>query len=363
MIYTFQDKTVQYVTTQYSDTITGDGINRGTKNLGVIGKKNITNTNTVAVHKVVRRPLPKPKPQITQPQTQQQAKLGSCNPTRQSCPAGTEMPAFMVALENNKNGKLPYTEQQIIEMQREVDANSTRAMLINNSDSTEKIAKLVLDGRSYKDAKTIVSDEIDRDIEFANYAYNKGAISDGLVPEVKNKFRSDNDFVSDLRLYENFSGEYVPPFELNKKESTIYIAAGELGAGDIHYSRNLENDIFLVDKELYKKDNITIDELNKKGFALVKEDNYHTKISEDDNENNQKWTFADGSSYGSYEIIIEPNGDFFKHETDDNVMGTLNYGGNPVSHTIYDVVPYFIYGNSPKDETTINEMINASFDN
>ena len=139
-------------------------------------------------------------------------------------------------------------------------------------------------------------------------------------------------------------------------------AQEKLSARERHYARNAENDAFLKEKGLYNRNDLTTDQLEDLEFKRVgaPEDKYHTWGP--GNENNQKWVYDNGTRYGSYEIIIRPTDTGFMHVMDANVMGTLNYGGNPWSHFWRDVVPYYRYGNSPSDTTTGWQRFRRTFE-
>ena len=120
-----------------------------------------------------------------------------------------------------------------------------------------------------------------------------------------------------------------------------------------HYSRNAENDAFLMNIGLYKNSNISTDQMAKNGWRMIpqKYKKFHNWGL--GNELNQKWVYGDGS-YGKYEIILGPNAGSttFSHVTEPKMMGSLNRGKNFVTHYLLDIDPYFRHGNSPNDPTT-----------
>jgi RHS repeat-associated protein len=80
---------------------------------------------------------------------------------------------------------------------------------------------------------------------------------------------------------------------------------------------------------------------------------YHTQGS--DNKNNMKYVSPDGHC----EIILTPKGERVK----DKINGpTYNYYSpfNKIEHIAYDMLPYYIYGNSPYDTTTIFQRLTAT---
>jgi len=54
-----------------------------------------------------------------------------------------------------------------------------------------------------------------------------------------------------------------------------------------------------------------------------------------------------GNDLGRSVLVTDHNG------------STYNYGKNPVSHVLYDVIPYFFEGAGPLDNTTFLDRINA----
>ena len=56
------------------------------------------------------------------------------------------------------------------------------------------------------------------------------------------------------------------------------------------------------------------------------------------------------------EVVFDKNG---KIVTDHENIGTKNYGTNPKSweHVKFDVIPYYIWGNSPEDTTPLFRRI------
>ena len=53
-------------------------------------------------------------------------------------------------------------------------------------------------------------------------------------------------------------------------------------------------------------------------------------------------------------LVVDSDGN---HVTNPRVMGTFNYGGNKVDHAVLDVIPYYLYGNSPDDPTNIFQRV------
>ncbi|MDZ7922611.1 MAG: hypothetical protein U5M23_00830 [Marinagarivorans sp.] len=114
---------------------------------------------------------------------------------------------------------------------------------------------------------------------------------------------------------------------------------------------------------------ITANELEGLGFEKIgfPEDKFHTWG--EGNENNQKWVlkeFENSGRYGTAEIIVAPgNVDSpfidLMSVTDPNVMGTYNFGASIMGHVIEDVIPYYVWGNSPEDTTSFSGRLGRTF--
>ena len=75
------------------------------------------------------------------------------------------------------------------------------------------------------------------------------------------------------------------------------------------------------------------------------------------NENNIKFVSPDGSD----EVVYNPNGSSDPNQwtriTNPLNYGTYNYGTNPVTHTLLDILPYWAFGNTPDAPQTIWQRI------
>jgi hypothetical protein len=115
---------------------------------------------------------------------------------------------------------------------------------------------------------------------------------------------------------------------------------------DKHNARYAENDANLKEYGLYDRNALSIDEIQSAGPEFSQSSAFESQMH---GEGNLKFTSKDpGRSwwnrYGRTEMVVSPNGDgTFTHVQDAN-MGTLNYGRNPISHTILDIVPHLIWG-------------------
>ena len=72
---------------------------------------------------------------------------------------------------------------------------------------------------------------------------------------------------------------------------------------------------------------------------------------------NDKYVSPDGHK----EVVFNENGQIV---TDPVNQGTYNYSDpntDPVGHFINDMVPYYVYGNSPSDPTTMFERITGTY--
>ncbi len=67
-----------------------------------------------------------------------------------------------------------------------------------------------------------------------------------------------------------------------------------------------------------------------------------------------RWFFR----YGTHELIERDNGDGTHLHVDDPInMGTMNYGQDPITHTILDVILYVPFGSSPSDPSHVWERV------
>jgi hypothetical protein len=145
------------------------------------------------------------------------------------------------------------------------------------------------------------------------------------------------------------------------KQGAWTSAIGEIVGGTIqkaadHLSRNIEQDNYLNDKNLYDNKDITLDEA--KGF-LKQASDFESQLHQNGpgNESNIKLTSKIASEeswwqknwsnrYGKYELILRPNRNgTYQHVTEQINVGTLNRGNNPVSHFYRDMIPYWMLGN------------------
>ena len=122
---------------------------------------------------------------------------------------------------------------------------------------------------------------------------------------------------------------------------------------DWHYSRNSENDQKL--SGFYGRSDITMGEIEAVAPIYISQDEavYHRQGIE--NHYNQKYTSETSGSYGRYELVVRPNpdGQTYTHINDPINMGTLNRGESKPSHVFKDVVPYYLFGNSADDPTSM----------
>jgi RHS repeat-associated protein len=122
---------------------------------------------------------------------------------------------------------------------------------------------------------------------------------------------------------------------------------------DWHYSRNGENDQNL--QMFSGRDNITMAEIQAVVPVYIPQGEaiYHRQGLE--NHYNQKYTSETTGSYGRYELIVRPNpgGETYTFVNDPINMGTLNRGESKVGHVFLDVIPYYFFGNTADDPTSI----------
>jgi hypothetical protein len=117
---------------------------------------------------------------------------------------------------------------------------------------------------------------------------------------------------------------------------------------DKHNARYPENDSKLGELGLHEQKSLTLDQILDApvGDGFSKATAFESQLH---GEGNLKFTSKDpGRSwwnrYGRYEFVAKPNGNgTFTHVQNSN-MGTLNYGRNPISHTILDIIPHIIWG-------------------
>ena len=64
------------------------------------------------------------------------------------------------------------------------------------------------------------------------------------------------------------------------------------------------------------------------------------------NEGNRKYLSPDGHS----EAVLRADGTI---DTSDKNQGTYNIGTHPSSHFLFDMLPYYAWGNTPNDSTSI----------
>ena len=96
-------------------------------------------------------------------------------------------------------------------------------------------------------------------------------------------------------------------------------------------------------------------DVKQQGWIRMKpEESIYHQIG-DGNENNVKYISPDGKMEGIYKdgkLVNDPiNAGTFNYEAPTGIAGKIG-------HFIVDVIPYYIYGNSPDDSTTIGERLN-----
>lgn len=103
---------------------------------------------------------------------------------------------------------------------------------------------------------------------------------------------------------------------------------------------------------LYGKNDLTLDQIKAAGNGFSQATPFESQLH---GEGNLKFTSDESgrswwNRYGRTEIVVSPNVNwngnstgYYTHVQNSN-MGTLNYGRNPISHTMLDFVPHFIWG-------------------
>jgi uncharacterized protein RhaS with RHS repeats len=64
------------------------------------------------------------------------------------------------------------------------------------------------------------------------------------------------------------------------------------------------------------------------------------------------------SSDKRFEAVLRPDG---SPETDPALLATENYGTNRWSHSVFDIAPWVLFGNSPQDPSTRAERAGAAW--
>ncbi|MEG3916398.1 Calx-beta domain-containing protein [Microcoleus sp. w2-18bC1] len=125
-------------------------------------------------------------------------------------------------------------------------------------------------------------------------------------------------------------------------ETPFFVAARTLfvEARRLHYGRNVFNN---TPSSLYPN-------LTDEGWILQKKEDSAFHQQGVGNENNTKWVKPDKWWFGSSEAVFTPDG---RLVTDSLNGGTYNFfdasWGWGIPHTIFDLAPYEIFGNSPDD--------------
>ena len=143
----------------------------------------------------------------------------------------------------------------------------------------------------------------------------------------------------------------------------LILIAWFIGESDWHLDRNKHNklpvgNLIKVEKSIYKDDNGTVWELQphiKNKFHQPDEEsevvkNPYPNVGDElefDTKNPNLKFLSELENGGSYEAILQPNGEYL---TSGIKQGTYNYGHpsgfwGSVKHTFLDVIPHFANGN------------------
>jgi RHS repeat-associated protein len=126
-----------------------------------------------------------------------------------------------------------------------------------------------------------------------------------------------------------------------------WVVGGVVGTAVVHWTRNVWN----------KKD-VTFSEAKRDWDELPAKESMYHKMGPG-NEDNRKFVSRNG---GNFEAVFTSEGDLV---TDPLNMGTYNFFGPKVlwgiPHSLMDVIPYYIFGNTPQDMFT-SERFTTTWD-
>ena len=143
------------------------------------------------------------------------------------------------------------------------------------------------------------------------------------------------------------------PYEPKKIDASAYQVPLVLSTKEdmgVNFDRVSINENYLQSLNLYGTTSVSTGTVISLGnFEQLSDikSTYHRR-KDGINDNNIKFTNNEG-----YEIVLRPsvtNSGTFDYVADQSLMGTYNYGTNFFTHTVLDVVPYWINGNTPNDK-------------
>ncbi|MEG3768905.1 hypothetical protein [Alteromonas sp. 14N.309.X.WAT.G.H12] len=129
------------------------------------------------------------------------------------------------------------------------------------------------------------------------------------------------------------------------------VAKKEAELRQAHWDRNENNNNNSPDTESEAKS-------SELGFEQLEKPKSVFHMQGEGGEQNKKYISEDGH----HEAVYDGEGNLV---TDDLNKGTYNFADpidNPFEHVRKDVAPYFLYGNGPKDPTTIGSRIKLAID-
>ena len=170
------------------------------------------------------------------------------------------------------------------------------------------------------------------------------------IQEGTNQLRewiSNSPFISDIqREFLERVAEGRERYEdgMQTVNTIIDLFTGDVSLRDLHYNRNDNMPIANLPQSPEEAEAWGWDD----GVAA----NCH-QYTAPDGTVNTKWVSPDGH----YEVIFDSNGNIVTASED---YGTYNYcdpNSHPIGHLIFDVVPWYIWGNAPDDSTSVMDRV------
>lgn len=135
--------------------------------------------------------------------------------------------------------------------------------------------------------------------------------------------------------------------------NTPEVSIGLKALQSMHYNRNRRNRITPQSSE----------EAVKMGWTRLSESmSAMHQNNKEDGVNNSKWI----DKTGKREVVFTGKGSNEHVTTDPRDIGTYNFFNpkkNPIGHAVVDVLPYYLWGNTKDEQTTMPQRINSSIDN